>query len=116
MPETPVWQLVFVNARIYVIDTITRPGFTGCSTNCYGVHHIVFRSKYQDRYGSLGTGRFHRDLRHEYPYFVGSDDVPAEAKMEATQDISFDRERVFYPAVLIVIASYYALFAAMGRF
>jgi NADPH2:quinone reductase len=37
MPETPVWQLVFVNARIY---------------------------------------------------FVGSDDVPAEAKIEATQDIN----------------------------
>jgi len=37
MPETPVWQLVFVNARIY---------------------------------------------------FVGSDDVPAEAKIEATHDIN----------------------------
>jgi hypothetical protein len=28
--------------------------------------------------------------------------------------IGFDRERVFYPTVLIVIASYYVLFAAMG--
>src|SRR5579864_6457124 len=28
--------------------------------------------------------------------------------------IGFDRERAFYPTVLIVIASYYALFAAMG--
>ena len=37
MPETPVWQLVFVNARIY---------------------------------------------------FIGSDDVPAEAKIEATHDIN----------------------------
>ena len=37
MPETPVWQLVFVNARLF---------------------------------------------------FVGSDDVPAEAKIEATQDIN----------------------------
>ena len=37
MPETPVWQLVFVNARIY---------------------------------------------------FVGTDDVPAEAKIEATHDIN----------------------------
>jgi hypothetical protein len=27
--------------------------------------------------------------------------------------IGFDRERVFYPAVLIVIATYYVLFAAM---
>jgi hypothetical protein len=27
----------------------------------------------------------------------------------------FDRERVFYPTVLIVIATYYILFAAMGR-
>jgi hypothetical protein len=26
----------------------------------------------------------------------------------------FDRERAFYPVVLIVVASYYALFAAMG--
>jgi NADPH:quinone reductase len=37
MPETPVWQLVFVNARLF---------------------------------------------------FVGSDDVPSEAKVEATQDIN----------------------------
>jgi hypothetical protein len=29
--------------------------------------------------------------------------------------IGFDRERVFYPAVLIVIATYYILFAAMGE-
>lgn len=28
--------------------------------------------------------------------------------------IGFDRERVFYPAVLIVVASYYVLFAVMG--
>jgi hypothetical protein len=28
--------------------------------------------------------------------------------------IGFDRERVFYPTVLIVIASYYVLFAAAG--
>jgi hypothetical protein len=28
--------------------------------------------------------------------------------------IGFDRERAFYPTVLIVIASYYALFAVMG--
>jgi hypothetical protein len=28
--------------------------------------------------------------------------------------IGFDRERVFYPTVLIVIASYYVLFAVMG--
>ena len=28
--------------------------------------------------------------------------------------IGFDRERSFYPTVLIVIASYYVLFAAMG--
>lgn len=27
----------------------------------------------------------------------------------------FDRDRAFYPTVLIVIASYYALFAVMGR-
>ncbi len=28
--------------------------------------------------------------------------------------IGFDRERAFYPTLLIVIASYYVLFAAMG--
>ena len=27
--------------------------------------------------------------------------------------LGFDRERVFYPTLLIVIASYYALFAVM---
>jgi hypothetical protein len=27
----------------------------------------------------------------------------------------FDRERVFYPMMLIVVATYYILFAAMGR-
>jgi hypothetical protein len=27
----------------------------------------------------------------------------------------FDRERVFYPTVLIVVATYYILFAVMGR-
>ena len=28
--------------------------------------------------------------------------------------VKFDRERAFYPAVMIVIASYYGLFAVMG--
>jgi len=28
--------------------------------------------------------------------------------------VGFDRERAFYPVVMIVIASYYVLFAAMG--
>src|SRR6266545_2520328 len=28
--------------------------------------------------------------------------------------IGFDRERVFYPTVLVIIASYYVLFAVMG--
>ena len=28
--------------------------------------------------------------------------------------VGFDRERVFYPTVLIVIATYYVLFAVMG--
>jgi hypothetical protein len=28
--------------------------------------------------------------------------------------VGFDRERTFYPAVLIVVASYYGLFAVMG--
>ena len=35
------------------------------------------------------------------------------ATMGATA-MRFDRERVFYPTVMIVIASYYILFAAMG--
>jgi hypothetical protein len=29
-------------------------------------------------------------------------------------DIGFDRDRVFYPTLLIVIATYYALFAIIG--
>jgi hypothetical protein len=29
--------------------------------------------------------------------------------------VGFDRERVFYPTVLIVIASYYVLFASWKR-
>ena len=29
--------------------------------------------------------------------------------------VGFDRDRAFYPTVLIVIASYYVLFAVMGR-
>ena len=28
--------------------------------------------------------------------------------------VGFDRDRAFYPTVLVVIASYYVLFAAMG--
>lgn len=28
--------------------------------------------------------------------------------------VGFDRDRAFYPTVLVVIASYYALFAVMG--
>ena len=30
------------------------------------------------------------------------------------KSVQFDRDRAFYPTVLIVIASYYVLFAAMG--
>jgi ABC-type Fe3+ transport system permease subunit len=29
--------------------------------------------------------------------------------------VGFDRDRAFYPTVLIVIASYYVLFAAIGK-
>ena len=45
------------------------------------------------------------------PYVVGivlSIGVAAFARL-----VGFDRDRAFYPAVLIVIASYYVLFAAM---
>ena len=45
------------------------------------------------------------------PYVVGivlSIGVAVFAKL-----VGFDRDRAFYPAVLIVIASYYVLFAAM---
>jgi hypothetical protein len=31
-----------------------------------------------------------------------------------SNSIGFDRERAFYPVVLIVVASYYVLFASMG--
>ena len=34
--------------------------------------------------------------------------------MVSSTALGFDRERVFYPTVMMVIASYYILFAAMG--
>lgn len=47
------------------------------------------------------------------PYVVGivlSVGVAAFARI-----VGFDRDRAFYPTVLLVIASYYILFAAMGQ-
>ena len=44
-------------------------------------------------------------------YVIGI--VLALAVTGSATAIGFDRERVFYPAVLIVIATYYILFAAM---
>jgi hypothetical protein len=45
-------------------------------------------------------------------YVIGV--VLAVVACGAARLIGFDRERVFYPTVLIVIATYYVLFAAMG--
>ncbi len=45
-------------------------------------------------------------------YFIGLILSLAVAAFAAV--VGFDRERAFYPTVLIVIASYYVLFAAMG--
>ena len=46
------------------------------------------------------------------PYFVGI--VLSLAVALFARWVGFDRDRAFYPAVLIVIASYYVLFAAMS--
>jgi len=40
--------------------------------------------------------------------------IPSLAVAGFAAVIGFDRERAFYPTVLIVIATYYVLFAAMG--
>src|SRR5213596_2575971 len=56
--------------------------------------------------GKLPTGR------SEMEYLIGVILTLAVAAFAAV--IGFDRERAFYPTVLIVIASYYVLFAAMG--
>lgn len=45
-------------------------------------------------------------------YFLGM--ALAFVVSVAAAVIGFDKDRVFYPTVLIVIASYYVLFAAMG--
>jgi hypothetical protein len=46
------------------------------------------------------------------PYVIGS--VLAMSVALLARWVGFDRDRVFYPVVMIVIASYYVLFAAMG--
>jgi hypothetical protein len=45
-------------------------------------------------------------------YLIGL--VLAVASCGAARLIGFDRERVFYPTMLIVVATYYVLFAVMG--
>lgn len=45
------------------------------------------------------------------PYIVGI--VLSIAVAVFARSVGFDRDRAFYPAVLIVVASYYVLFAAM---
>jgi len=45
-------------------------------------------------------------------YLIGL--ILALAVIALAAGIGLDRERAFYPTVLIVIASYYVLFAAMG--
>ena len=46
------------------------------------------------------------------PYIIGI--VLAVGVALFARCVGFDRDRAFYPTVLIVIASYYVLFAAMG--
>jgi hypothetical protein len=46
------------------------------------------------------------------PYVIGI--VLSIAVALFARSVGFDRDRAFYPAVLIVIASYYVLFAAMS--
>ena len=45
-------------------------------------------------------------------YLIGAV-LALSVSMSATR-IGFDRQRVFYPTLVIVIASYYALFAVVG--
>jgi hypothetical protein len=45
-------------------------------------------------------------------YLIGI--AAAIAVCQAASIVGFDKDRAFYPVVLIVIASYYILFAAMG--
>lgn len=47
------------------------------------------------------------------PYVVGI--VLSVGVAAFARTIGFDRDRAFYPTVLMVIASYYVLFAAMGQ-
>ena len=46
------------------------------------------------------------------PYIIGI--VLSVAVAVVMRYVGFDRDRAFYPTVLIVIASYYVLFAVMG--
>jgi hypothetical protein len=46
------------------------------------------------------------------PYVVGI--VLSVGVAFLARSVGFDRDRAFYPTVMIVIASYYVLFAAMG--
>lgn len=47
------------------------------------------------------------------PYVVGI--VLSVGVAAFARTVGFDRDRAFYPTVLMVIASYYVLFAAMGQ-
>lgn len=47
------------------------------------------------------------------PYLIGI--ALALAVCIAALLVGFDRERVFYPAMLVVVATYYILFAVMGN-
>lgn len=47
------------------------------------------------------------------PYLVGATLALAVGGMSTV--VGFDRDRAFYPTVLIVVASYYALFAVVGE-
>jgi hypothetical protein len=64
---------------------------------------------------SGGTGRGLQGVPRrgqQIEYVIGL--ILAVAVAGSATVVGFDRERAFYPTVLIVIASYYVLFAAMG--
>ena len=46
------------------------------------------------------------------PYAIGV--VLALSTVAFARLVGFDRDRAFYPIVLVIIASYYVLFAVMG--
>ena len=70
------------------------------------------RIQWEGLIGGLPRGARCSPREQQMEYLIGVILSLAVAGFAAV--IGFDRERTFYPTVLIVIASYYVLFAAMG--